>query len=136
MLSGPENTGACSLTLTVWVLLRSTSVKLSVPLAISGVVLPVTPTDLTGLANVVATGGTRVFLSTGFGLNSLVSLLDQTGHFKVLNRPVIFTSNNKKAIIASGTEIPVPVNTLTNVVNQTTANGTAPGPRSACRPPP
>jgi len=43
----------------------------------------------------------------------------------VINRPIVFTSNNKKAIIASGTEIPVPVNTLTNVVNQTTVNGTA-----------
>ena len=43
----------------------------------------------------------------------------------MINRPVVFTSNNKKAIIASGTEIPVPVNTLTNVVNQNVANGTA-----------
>jgi hypothetical protein len=34
------------------------------------------------------------------------------GRFRVINRPVVFTSNNKKAIIASGTEIPVPVNTL------------------------
>ena len=87
---------------------------------------PATLTDLTGLANVVATGGTRVFLSTGFGLNSLVSLLDQTGHFKVLNRPVIFTSNNKKAIIASGQEIPVPVSTLSTINNTTVLPGTTP----------
>src|SRR5204862_980476 len=42
-----------------------------------------------------------------------------TGHFKVLNRPVIFTSNNKKAIIASGQEIPVPVSTLSNFIPTT-----------------
>ncbi len=68
--------------------------------------------DLTGLANVIATGGTSAFISTGFGLSALVRMLDQTGRFKVLNRPVVFTSNNKKAIIASGQEIPVPVSTL------------------------
>jgi len=31
-----------------------------------------------------------------------------------MSRPTVFTSNNKKAIIASGKEVPVPVNTLTN----------------------
>src|SRR5213078_26902 len=41
--------------------------------------------------------------------------------FKVMSRPTVFTSNNKKAIIASGQEVPVPVSTLTNagtIVNQ------------------
>ncbi|MBA3729979.1 MAG: type II and III secretion system protein, partial [Sphingomonas sp.] len=32
--------------------------------------------------------------------------------FKTISRPTVFTSNNKKAIIASGTEIPVPVSTI------------------------
>ena len=77
-----------------------------------------------GLANVVATGSTRVFLSGGFGLSALVSMLDPTGRFKVINRPVVFTSNNKKAIIASGQEIPVPVSTLSTIVN--TQPGTTP----------
>ncbi len=85
---------------------------------------PITINDITGLANVVATGSTRVFLSSGFGLSALVSMLDQTGKFKVLNRPVVFTSNNKKAIIASGQEIPVPVSTLSSFQPTT---GTATG---------
>jgi type II secretion system protein D len=85
---------------------------------------PITINDITGLANVVATGSTRVFLSSGFGLSALVSMLDQTGKFKVLNRPVVFTSNNKKAIIASGQEIPVPVSTLSTIAN--TVPGTTP----------
>ena len=87
---------------------------------------PRTITDLTGLANLVATGNTRVFLSTGFGLAALVSMLDQTGHFKVLNRPVVFTSNNKKAIIASGQEVPVPVSTLSTINNTTVLPGQTP----------
>ena len=48
-------------------------------------------------------------------------LLEGTGRFKVMSRPTVFTSNNKKAIIASGQEVPVPVSTLTNagtIVNQ------------------
>src|SRR5438105_9801328 len=41
-----------------------------------------------------------------------------------MSRPTVFTSNNKKAIIASGQEVPVPVNTLSNV-GTTTLTGTA-----------
>ena len=46
-------------------------------------------------------------------LSAIVHTLDSTGRFKTISRPTVFTSNNKKAIIASGQEIPVPVSTLT-----------------------
>jgi type II secretory pathway component GspD/PulD (secretin) len=46
-----------------------------------------------------------------------VHLLESTNKFKILSRPTVFTSNNKKAIIASGQEVPVPVSTLSNVNN-------------------
>ena len=72
-----------------------------------------------------AASGANVYLAAGNTLASVVHVLESTGRFRVINRPIVFTSNNKKAIIASGTEIPVPVNTLTNVVNQTNVNGTA-----------
>ena len=72
-----------------------------------------------------AASGANVYLAAGNALAAVVHVLESTGRFRVINRPVVFTSNNKKAIIASGTEIPVPVNTLTNVVNQTNVNGTA-----------
>ncbi len=65
-----------------------------------------------GLAAAAATGGTNVFLSTGFNLNVIVRALDSSGRFRTISRPTVFTSNNKKAIIASGTEIPVPVSTI------------------------
>jgi len=84
---------------------------------------PASLINFSQLATAVATGGTNVFLSTGFGLKAIVSMLDQTGRFKVLNRPVVFTSNNKKAIIASGQEIPVPVNTFFNT-GSTAVTGT------------
>jgi len=59
-------------------------------------------------------------------LEGTVQALESTGRFRVTNRPMIFTSNNKKAIIVSGSEIAVPTQTLSNLVNGTTlANSTA-----------
>jgi len=86
---------------------------------------PTTLTNLTNLAaGVVPGGGTSVFLSTGLGLSAMVKALDSTGKFKVISRPMVFTSNNKKAIIASGQEIPVPVSTLSNFINSGTIGAT------------
>ena len=73
---------------------------------------PSTLANFSTLATAAATGGANVYLSTGAGLSAIVRALDSTGRLKVLSRPNIFTSNNKKAIIASGAEIPVPVSTI------------------------
>jgi type II secretion system protein D len=71
-------------------------------------------------------GGTNVYIAAGNYLATIVHALETTGKFKVISRPMVFTSNNKKAIIASGQEVPIPVNTLTNVVNQVSnTSGTA-----------
>jgi type II secretory pathway component GspD/PulD (secretin) len=74
------------------------------------------PSSLINFANLAAAvstgGGTSVLLSTGNGLSAIVHALDSTGRFRTISRPTIFTSNNKKAIIASGQEIPVPVSTI------------------------
>jgi general secretion pathway protein D len=89
---------------------------------------PTTLTNLTNLAAGVATGGgTSLFLNTGFGLSAVVHALDSTGKFKVLSRPMVFTSNNKKAIIASGQEIPVPVSTLSSFQPTVGGVGSTPG---------
>jgi type II secretory pathway component GspD/PulD (secretin) len=69
-------------------------------------------TEFSQLVTAVGTGGTSAFLSTGAGLSAIVRALSSTGKFKTISRPTVFTSNNKKAIIASGTEIPVPVSTI------------------------
>ncbi len=91
----------------------------SAPLNIPGL------TSITNLASAVgAASGASIFLSTGNGLGEIVRALDSTKRFKVISRPTVFTSNNKKAIIASGTEIPVPVSTISTGVSST-VNGLA-----------
>jgi general secretion pathway protein D len=76
-----------------------------------------------------AASGANVYLAAGNTLASVVHVLSSTGRFRVISRPMVFTSNNKKAIIASGTEIPVPVSTLSSVVNAAN-NGTNIGQQS------
>jgi type II secretion system protein D len=71
--------------------------------------------------------GTNIYVAAGNYLSAIVHVLEQTGKFKVISRPMVFTSNNKKAIIASGQEVPIPTNTLTNSIvgTGTTTNNTA-----------
>jgi type II secretion system protein D len=71
------------------------------------------PSSLTGLT---------VFGTIAQGINTYAHFLETTGRFRVLSRPVVYTSNNKKASIFSGENIPVPVSSLTSVTP-----GTAPG---------
>jgi general secretion pathway protein D len=95
-----------------------------------GSVVPVTggvidPSNLINFSQIIqnVATGTNIYVAAGNAFAAIVHLLESTGRFKVVSRPTVFTSNNKKAIIASGQEVPVPVNTLTNV--GTTVTGTA-----------
>ncbi len=72
-----------------------------------------------------AARGTNIYLAAGSTLAEVVHALDSTGRFKTISRPTVFTSNNKKAIIANGQEIPVPVSTLSNVNNGAVVNNVA-----------
>lgn len=47
-------------------------------------------------------------------LGRYVNLLEQNKKFKVLSRPSVYTTNNRKAVISSGQRIAVPVSTLSN----------------------
>jgi len=81
------------------------------------------PSNLINFSQIIqnVANGTNIYVAAGNYLAAIVHLLEGTGKFKVLSRPTVFTSNNKKAIIASGQEVPVPVSTLTNagtIVNQ------------------
>lgn len=58
--------------------------------------------------------GATAYVAAGNTLATIIKALDQTGRFRTISRPTVFTSNNKKAIIASGTEIPVPVSTISS----------------------
>ncbi len=107
---------------------RNTSVAIPLPSVSTTTTGGVTTTTSTGVvdpANLInfsqiiqnVASGTNVYVAAGNYLSAIVHLLNSTGNFKVISRPMVFTSNNKKAIIASGTEIPVPVSTLSSVVN-------------------
>jgi general secretion pathway protein D len=74
---------------------------------------PGTLRDFTQVAAAAATGA-NVYINAAAGLSAIVRALDSTGRFRTISRPTVFTSNNKKAIIASGAEIPVPVSTITS----------------------
>ena len=85
------------------------------PAAGAGIIDPAGLINFGGiLQQAVAGGGTNIYVAAGNYLAAAVHLLESTGRFKVISRPMVFTSNNKKAIIASGQEIPVPVSTLSN----------------------
>src|SRR5437899_5690048 len=108
---------------------RNTNVPIPVPSVapsdspispITGIVDPANLINFSQIIQNVATG-TNVYVAAGNYLAAIVHLLESTGRFRVISRPMVFTSNNKKAIIASGTEIPVPVNTLSNATTTTTS---------------
>ena len=69
--------------------------------------------------------GTNIYVAAGNAFAAIVHLLESTNRFRVLSRPTVFTSNNKKAIIASGQEVPVPVSTLSNVNSGAVVNNVA-----------
>jgi type II secretion system protein D len=85
------------------------------------------PSNLINFSQIVqsvasgASNGTNLYVAAGNAFAAIVHLLESTNKFKIISRPTVFTSNNKKAIIASGQEVPVPTSTLTNatVVNTT-----------------
>jgi type II secretory pathway component GspD/PulD (secretin) len=83
------------------------------------------PSNLINFSRIIQNvgNGTNIYVAAGNAFAAIVHLLEASGRFKVMSRPTVFTSNNKKAIIASGQEVPVPVNTLTNanVVGTTAA---------------
>jgi general secretion pathway protein D len=74
------------------------------------------PSNLINFSNIIQNvgGGTNIYVAAGNAFAAIVHLLESTNRFKVMSRPTVFTSNNKKAIIASGQEVPVPTSTLTN----------------------
>ncbi len=90
-------------------------------------------TQFTG-SPLLSTAGSALGAGSGFSaaigaansLDVIVDALSSTGRFHITNRPMVYTSNNKKAIIVSGQQIPVPTSTLSNVTSTSgVANSTA-----------
>jgi general secretion pathway protein D len=85
------------------------------------------PANLINFSQIVqnVANGTNIYVAAGNAFAAIVHLLEATGRFKIVSRPTVFTSNNKKAIIASGQEVPVPVSTLSNVNSGAVVNNVA-----------
>src|SRR5215813_7862857 len=85
------------------------------------------PSNLINFSNIIQNvgAGTNIYVAAGNAFAAIVHLLESTNRFRVMSRPTVFTSNNKKAIIASGQEVPVPVNTLSNINNGIVGTNTA-----------
>ncbi len=80
------------------------------------------PSSLTTAAVFPATAGLSVYGSIGSTLNYYVNALQTSNRFKILSRPSVYTSNNKKAVISSGQQVPVPGSTQSTVNTGTTNN--------------
>lgn len=60
-----------------------------------------------------ALSGLTIFGSIADSVDIFAHFLETNAKFKTLSRPVLYTTNNKKAVILSGQEVPVPQQTLT-----------------------
>lgn len=76
-----------------------------------------TQTLQTAANRVAAANGLNLYGAIGSGVDVFLSALETTNRFKVLSRPSVFALNNRKAVITSGSLIPVPAQTVQNLNN-------------------
>lgn len=83
----------------------------------------VDPKNLLSATNfATALNGLTLYGAFGDVIDAYVRAFEETRNFKVISRPSVFTSNNKKAVIVSGRRVPVPTQTITNVSNPENTN--------------
>ena len=82
----------------------------------AGALTNLVTSSLTNAINAFPSGltGLTVYGTVAQGISTYAHFLESTGKFRTLARPVVYTSNNKKAVIFSGQNVPVPVSTLTS----------------------
>ncbi len=78
--------------------------------------------DLADLEIFPLTRGLSVYGAIDKSLDIYVNALESNNRFKVLARPTVYTTNNKKAIISSGQRIPVPSSTFTDTSSSVNNN--------------
>ncbi|MBX7211108.1 MAG: hypothetical protein K1X78_22570 [Verrucomicrobiaceae bacterium] len=64
--------------------------------------------------------GFNLYGTLGQSFEGIINALDTSNHFKILSRPSVFALNNKKAVITSGSQIPVPSQSISVPGNQNT----------------
>jgi len=70
----------------------------------------------------VGSAGTVLYGTFTDTLDVFVRALKTTNNFKVLSRPTVFTTNNKKAVLLSGRREPIPTQSLSSLNNNTNVN--------------
>ena len=95
-------------------------------------VVPGTAINGANLKNLIAAsslpstgGGVTGLIGVSNSLDLFVSALQSTGRYRVTSRPMIFTSNNRPAIISSGEKIPIPATTTSGYTAGNTLTSTS-----------
>ncbi|GAB4179110.1 MAG: type II secretion system secretin GspD [Terrimicrobiaceae bacterium] len=79
----------------------------------SGADLLPDPSSLINPNSFAALSGLTVYGTIAESVDIFARALETTDRFQTLARPVVYTTNNKKATILSGEKVPVPTSTLT-----------------------
>jgi type II secretion system protein D len=88
------------------------------PRNVGGNLLRVDPSTLTTVPRFLNAPGFNVYGQIGSIMDVFLSFLQSTNRVKILSRPSVYTSNNKKALISVGQQIPVPSTTVSTVSPQ------------------
>ncbi len=81
------------------------------------------PSTLTSSLGFPLPTGLTLYGAIGSTLSAYVRALETTDRFKIISRPSVYTTNNKLAVIASGSQVPVPSSTTSGFAGATTASG-------------
>ncbi len=79
----------------------------------------INPAELVTAEDFPLTAGLTGYVVVDDILDIYVNLLASSNDFKVIGRPTVFTQNNEKATILSGSRVAVPTQTLTDISNST-----------------
>ena len=88
--------------------------------AATGSTLVPEPSSLLSSTGFPLVSGLTIYGAIGNTLDAYVRALDSTENFKIISRPSVYTTNNTKAVIASGQQVPVPSNTTSGFTGSST----------------
>jgi general secretion pathway protein D len=77
------------------------------------------PSSLTSSMGFPVLSGLNLYGAIGSTLDAYVRALETTDRFKIISRPSVYTANNKLAVIASGSQVPVPSSTTSGFTGTT-----------------
>lgn len=80
------------------------------------------PSKLLSPDTFAALSGLTIYGTIAESVDVFARFLETTNNFRTLSRPVIYTTNNRKATILSGQKVPVPVSTLTQATGNLTGD--------------